>query len=81
LEAKDAGLVSFICRHSHHNPKVRFHAITSWPVDTVLIPVNPAESVLGGFLDWVLNAAKDRGLAVIGMKVLGASNYIFRRTG
>lgn len=81
LEAKDAGLVSFIGVTGHHDPQVLLHAVTSWPVDAVLIPVNPAEAVLGGFLDRVMAAAKDRGLAVIGMKVLGASNYISPAAG
>ncbi len=81
VEAKDAGLVSFIGVTGHHDPEVLLHAVTRWPVDAVLMPVNPAEAVLGGFLDRVLNAAKDRGLAVIGMKVLGASNYIFPEDG
>jgi hypothetical protein len=38
------------------------------------MPVNPAEAVLGGFLDRVMAAAKDRGPAVIAMKVLGCSD-------
>jgi aryl-alcohol dehydrogenase-like predicted oxidoreductase len=81
VEAKDAGLVSFIGVTGHHDPEVLLHAITSWPVDAVLMPVNPVEAILGGFLDNVMDAAKDRGLAVIGMKVLGASNYIFPKDG
>ena len=51
----------------------------NWPVDSVLLPVNPAEAVLGGFLDKVMTAARDKGLAVIGMKTLGASHYISDR--
>jgi hypothetical protein len=31
-------------------------------------PINPAEAVLGGFLDRVMSAEKDRGLEVIAMK-------------
>jgi hypothetical protein len=55
--------------------------VKNWPVDSVLMPVNPAEAVLGGFLDRVMAAAKDRGLAVIGMKVLGGSHYISPEDG
>jgi hypothetical protein len=50
-------------------------------VDAVLMPVNPVEAVLGGFLDRVLRAAQDRGLAVIGMKVLGGSHYLSAKAG
>jgi hypothetical protein len=43
--------------------------------------LNPAEAVLGGFLDRVMAAAQDKGLAVIGMKTLGASHYISAKNG
>ncbi|MGA9141970.1 MAG: aldo/keto reductase, partial [Methanocella sp.] len=35
----------------------------------------------GGFLDRTLPAARKKGLGIIGMKVLGASNYIYRELG
>ena len=76
VEAKDAGLVRFLGVTGHHAPRVLEHAVKNWQVDAVLMPVNPAESELGGFADRVMAAAKDRGLAVIGMKVLGGSHYI-----
>ena len=81
IEAKDAGRVRFLGVTGHHSPKILEHAVKKWPVDGVLMPVNPAEAVLGGFLDRVMAAAKDRGLAVIGMKVLGASHYISPEDG
>jgi aryl-alcohol dehydrogenase-like predicted oxidoreductase len=81
VEAKDAGLVRFLGVTGHHAPKILEHAVMNWPVDAVLMPVNPAEAVLGGFLDRVMAAAKDRGLAVIGMKVLGGSHYISPEDG
>ena len=81
VEAKDAGRVRFLGVTGHHAPKILEHAVKNWPVDGVLMPVNPAEAVLGGFLDRVMAAAKDRGLAVIGMKVLGASHYISPQDG
>jgi hypothetical protein len=52
------------------------HAVENWPVDSVLLPVNPVEAALGGFLDRTLPAAAEKGMAVIGMKVLGAGNYL-----
>jgi aryl-alcohol dehydrogenase-like predicted oxidoreductase len=81
VQAKDVGLVRFLGVTGHHAPRILEHAVKSWPVDAVLMPVNPAEAVLGGFLDRVMDAAKDRGLAVIGMKVLGASHYISPEDG
>lgn len=81
VQARDAGLVRFIGVTGHHDPKILEHAVKKWPVDAVLMPVNPVEALLGGFLDSVMAAAKDRGLAVIGMKVLGGSHYISTRFG
>ena len=81
VEARDAGRVRFIGVTGHHAPKILEYAIESWPVDSVLMPVNPAEAVLGGFLDRVMAAAQDKGLAVIGMKTLGASHYISAKNG
>jgi predicted aldo/keto reductase-like oxidoreductase len=81
VEAKDVGLVRFLGVTGHHAPKILEHAVKNWPVDAVLMPVNPAEAVLGGFLDRVMAAALERGLAVIGMKVLGGSHYISPQDG
>ncbi|MDD1701298.1 MAG: aldo/keto reductase, partial [Methanoregula sp.] len=65
----------------HHNPAVLLHAVTHWDIDSVLLPVNPVESAIGGFLDRVIPAARERGIGVIGMKTLGAGNYILPETG
>jgi len=81
VEARDAGLVRFVGVTGHYNPEILLHAVKNWPVDAVLMPVNPAEAVLGGFLDDVMAAASDRGLAIIGMKVLGGSHYISTEAG
>jgi aryl-alcohol dehydrogenase-like predicted oxidoreductase len=81
IEAKDAGMTRFIGVTGHYDPAILEYAVTRWPVDSILIPVNPLEAAIGGFLDKVLEAATDRGIAVIGMKVLGASNFISEEAG
>ena len=81
LRARETGLTKFIGVTGHHNPAVLERAVSSWPVDAVLMPVNPIEAVLGGFLDRVLKAAQERGMAVIGMKVLGGSHYLSAKAG
>jgi aryl-alcohol dehydrogenase-like predicted oxidoreductase len=81
IEAKETGLVRMIGVTGHHDPSIITYAVESWPVDSVLIPTNPLEGVLGGFLDETLPTARDRGIAVVGMKVLGASHYINPRAG
>ncbi len=73
LEAKREGRVRHIGVTGHHDPAVLTEAIRRWPLDTVLLPANPMEGALGGFLTDTLQAARARGLGVIGMKVLGGS--------
>jgi aryl-alcohol dehydrogenase-like predicted oxidoreductase len=81
LEAKAAGKTRFIGVTGHHDPEVLTRAVREWPVDSVLLPVNPVEGALGGFLDVTVPAARERGIAVIGMKVLGASHYLAPQSG
>jgi len=81
VQAREQGKVRFIGVTGHHDPAVLTQAVRSWPVDAVLMPVNPVEGVLGGFLDQTLTAAREKGIAVIGMKILGASHYLFPESG
>jgi aryl-alcohol dehydrogenase-like predicted oxidoreductase len=76
IEAKAAGKVRFIGVTGHHDPMILTQAVRSWPVDTVMMPVNPVEGILGGFLTETLPAARQKDVAVIGMKVLGAAHYL-----
>ena len=76
IEAKAQGLTRFIGVTGHHDPRILTKAVKNWPVDAVLLPVNPVEGILGGFLDLTLTAARRKGIAVIGMKVLGAGYYL-----
>ncbi len=81
IEARDTGVTRFIGVTGHLNPEILEHAVANWPVDSVLMPINPLEAIVGGFLDSVLAAAEDKGIAIIGMKVLGASHYISEKAG
>jgi len=81
LEAKSDGKTRFIGVTGHHDPAILTRAIREWPVDSVLMPVNPVEAALGGFMDTALDAALERNIAVIGMKVLGGSRYIATDAG
>lgn len=71
LEAKAAGTVRHIGVTGHHDPEVLLKAVRELPVETVLLPVNPAEGALGGFLSAVIPEARRRKMGVIGMKVFG----------
>ena len=80
VEAKAAGIVRFIGVTGHHDPRILTQAVREWPVDAVMLPVNPVEEIIGGFLSDTLPAARKKGMAVIGMKVLGAAHFILPRT-
>ena len=79
--ARETGTALGIGVTGHHDPAVLFHAVTHWDIDSVLLPVNPVESAIGGFLDRVIPAARERGIGVIGMKTMGAGNYILPDAG
>jgi aryl-alcohol dehydrogenase-like predicted oxidoreductase len=81
VAAKENGTVKNIGVTGHHDPHILSKAVEQWPVDTVLMPVNPVEEVIGGFLTDTLPKAKEKGIAVIGMKVLGAGHYIVPELG
>jgi len=76
VEAKKAGKVRNIGVTGHHDPYILAKAVAEWPVDSVMLPVNPVEELLGGFLTSTLTEARHKNIAVIGMKMLGASHYI-----
>jgi aryl-alcohol dehydrogenase-like predicted oxidoreductase len=73
LEAKEKGWVKNIGVTGHHDPDILTRAVEEWPLDSVLLPVNPVEQALGGFLTRTLPAARKKNMAVIGMKVLGGA--------
>lgn len=73
VAAKEEGLVRHIGVTGHHDPHILTKAVNLWPVDSVLMPVNPVEEILGGFLTQTLPAARNKGIAVIGMKLLGGA--------
>lgn len=81
VKAKEQGKTRFIGVTGHHDPAILTRAVKNWPVDAVMLPVNPVEATLGGFLTETLPAAREKGLAVIAMKVLGASYYIAPGSG
>jgi aryl-alcohol dehydrogenase-like predicted oxidoreductase len=80
VEAKSAGNVRAIGVTGHQDPGILTEAVRRWPVDAVMMPVNPVEGILGGFLTETLPAARKKNLGVIGMKVLGAAHYLLPGT-
>ncbi|MDD2903080.1 MAG: aldo/keto reductase [Syntrophales bacterium] len=68
-EAKEKGWTRFIGVTGHHDPEILRRALDLYDFDTVLLPVNPAEPQDRSFLPLAADA-RERGLGVIGMKVL-----------
>jgi len=67
--AKEEGYARFIGVTGHHDPAILRQALDLYDFDTVLLPVNPAEPRSQSFLP-LAREALDKGLGVIGMKVL-----------
>jgi aryl-alcohol dehydrogenase-like predicted oxidoreductase len=76
VEAKKAGKVLNIGVTGHYDPNILAKAVAEWPIDSVMMPINAVEELLGGFLTVTLTEARRQNVAVIGMKILGASHYI-----
>lgn len=75
--ARETGTVRGIGVTGHHDPEILLYAVSAWDIDAVLLPVNPVEAALGGgFISRVIPAARERGIGVIGMKTMGAGNFI-----
>ena len=81
IKAREQGLVKHIGVTGHHDPKILETCVRHWPLDSVLLPANPAEAILGGFLDIVVQQARVKNMAVIGMKCLGGRNYVQPHNG
>lgn len=80
-EARENGTVRAVGVTGHDDPAILLHAVTNWDVEAVLLPVSPVEAAIGGFSDTVIPAARERGIGVIAMKVLGAGTYLSPESG
>ena len=69
-QARREGRVRFLGVTGHHNPSLLARAIKEFDFDTVLLPVNAAEAHHHGFLDLTVPAAQEKGMGIVGMKVL-----------
>ncbi len=69
VEAKEKGLTRFIGVTGHHDPYILAHCLELYDFDTMLVPINPAETAYNSFLDTVVPRARDKGMGIIGMKV------------
>lgn len=75
-QARREGRVRFVGLTGHHDPEILLEAMRRYPFDTVLLPVNPSDPARLPFLTTVVPAARERGMGVIGMKVLAAGRLV-----
>ena len=76
VAAREQGKVRFLGLTGHYDPALLTRALQEFAFDTVLLPVNPAEGNLRGFLDGTIPAAQARNMGIIGMKVLGGGQLV-----
>lgn len=74
--AKSDGRVKFVGITGHHDPAILVEAMRRYPVDTVLCAINPSDPRRAPFLTSVVPAAREKGVGIIGMKVMGRGDII-----
>ncbi|TVY03991.1 aldo/keto reductase [Paenibacillus cremeus] len=67
IEAKEQGLII----SGHRNPKIQLEAINRFPFDSALVPLSALDPFIYSFEHEFLPTAVDKGVAVVGMKVMG----------
>ena len=71
VQAREEGLVRYISISSHTDPQLLVEAVKRFPFDSALIAVSALDHFILSFAEEFLPVANDRGMATIGMKVLG----------
>jgi aryl-alcohol dehydrogenase-like predicted oxidoreductase len=71
IRARDEGLVRYISISGHSNPRVQIEALSRFPFDSVLCALSALDHFILSFAEEFLPVANARGVAIIGMKVMG----------
>ena len=71
IQARDEGLVKYISISCHTDPQILVEALNRFPFDSALIAVSALDHFFFSFVDEFLPIANAKGIATIGMKVLG----------
>jgi predicted aldo/keto reductase-like oxidoreductase len=81
VKARDEGLVCYISISGHTNPQVQIEALERFPFDSVLCALSVLDHFIFSFAEEFLPIAKTKGIAIIGMKVLGlgALSHVYDR--
>jgi aryl-alcohol dehydrogenase-like predicted oxidoreductase len=71
LKAREEGLIQNISISGHRDPQVLIEALNRFPFDSALIAVSALDHFFRSFAEEFLPVANAKGIATIGMKVLG----------
>jgi hypothetical protein len=71
IQARDEGVVRHISISGHTDPQILVEALDRFPFDSALIAVSALDHFILSFAEEFLPVANARGVATIGMKVLG----------
>jgi uncharacterized protein len=71
VRAREEGLVRYISISGHSNPRVQIEALNRFSFDSVLCAISVLDHFILSFVEEFLPVANARGVAVVGMKVLG----------
>lgn len=71
IQARDEGLVRHISISSHTDPQILVEALERFPFDSALIALSVLDHFILSFAEEFLPVANEKGVATIGMKVLG----------
>jgi len=71
IQARDEGLVQNISISCHTDPQILVEALNRFPFDSALISVSALDHFILSFVEEFLPIANAKGVATIGMKILG----------
>jgi uncharacterized protein len=71
VRARDEGLVRYISISGHTNPRVQIDALARFPFDSILCAASVLDHFILSFAEELMPLANSKGVAVVGMKVLG----------
>jgi uncharacterized protein len=78
--AKQQGKVRFVGFTGHKNPSIHLEMLKrGYAFDTIQMPLNPLDASYRSFQNEVLPVARDRGLAIFGMKSMGGSGEMISK--
>jgi hypothetical protein len=71
IQAREEGLVRYLSISCHTDPQILVEALDRFPFDSALIATSAFDHFMLSFVEEFLPLANARGVATIGMKVLG----------